>query len=203
MAKLLVVDTETGGMDPQVHSILSLAGIIWEDGVIKAEHEVLILEEPLVVTPQALEVNRINLVEHAKRALAPAEAINRFHTFIEASFTSTEAAINGGVVLVGHNVGFDIGFLRRLCTLTKTPFERMFSHRSLDTASVLRFLHLLGKVPVSATSSSGGFAHFGIDVPQRQRHTALGDARATAELLSRMLALMDKDDHAPRHLLIG
>jgi DNA polymerase-3 subunit epsilon len=92
---------------------------------------------------------------------------------------------------VGHNVGFDIGMLKRLCKLANAvPFEDLFSHRSLDTMSILRYLHLAGKVPESALSSTGGFDHFGIIVPPADRHTALGDARATAELLNRMLALI-------------
>lgn len=190
MTKLLVIDTESGGLDPDTHSILSLAGVLWRDGVILMEHEVFILEDPVIVTPKALEVNRIDLVEHAKRAQTPKEAMCSFHSFVGSAFAE-EFEKGEPAILVGHNVGFDIGMLKRLCKFADViRFEELFSHRSLDTAGILRFLHLLGLVPESATSSTGGFAHFGIEVPTGERHTALGDARATAELLTRMMELV-------------
>lgn len=188
MAKLLVIDTETGGLDPFTHSILSLAGVVWEDGIIKDECEVFIEEEPLVVTSQAMAVNRIDLAVHAKRAQSPQKALSAFRGFVRGCFL--EPSIGGAIVLVGHNVGLDIGFLKRLCRLGGIEFESLFSHRSLDTASILRFLFLLGRVPESATSSTGGFELFHIKVPDELRHTALGDARATAELLTCTLKLM-------------
>ena len=35
MTRLLVVDTETGGLDPTRHSLLSFAGVVWEEGEIR------------------------------------------------------------------------------------------------------------------------------------------------------------------------
>lgn len=185
MSKLLVIDTETGGLDPLIHSILSLAGVVWEDGIIKDECEVFIVEGPLVVTAEAMRINQIDLTAHIKKAKPPREAAADFFGFARGCFDR-----KCPIVLTGHNVGFDVGFLKRLCRLGGFGFESFFSHRTLDTASILRFLFLLGKVPESATSSTGGFELFHIQVPDELRHTALGDARATAELLTRMIELV-------------
>lgn len=185
MNKLLVIDTESGGLDPLVHSILSLAGVVWEDGEITDEYEVLIHEDPFVVTAQAMKVNRIDLVAHAEKAVPPDQALNGFRTFALERFAGKK------VILAGHNLGHDQGFLRRLCRMTDPKaYDELFSHRSLDTASVLRHLHLAGKVPDTALSSTGGFEHFNIVVPEAERHTALGDARATARLLTRTVELI-------------
>jgi DNA polymerase III epsilon subunit-like protein len=51
----------------------------------------------------------------------------------------------------------------------------------------LRFLTLTQRLKLSAASSTEAFAYFGIEVPKGKRHTALGDARATAQLLSKLI----------------
>ena len=189
MTKLLVIDTETGGIDPDRHSLLSLAAVVWADGRIEGEIEIFVAEPDITVTARAMEINRIDLIEHAHKAMAPAEALARLLSFVADHFRSDLAA-GEQLVLAGHNVGFDIGFLRRLCRLAGVPFPAIISHRSLDTASVLRFLSLAGIVPPSAVASTEAFAYLGVRVPEKLRHTALGDARATAELLTRLVGLV-------------
>jgi DNA polymerase-3 subunit epsilon len=189
MTKLLVIDTETGGIDPDRHSLLSVAAVVWADGRIEGEIEILVGEADVTVTARALEINRIDLVEHARRAVPPAEALSHLLGFVAEHFR-VELAGGEQVVLVGHNVGFDVGFLRRLCRLATSAFPAQFSHRMLDTASVLRFLSLAGFVPTSAVASTEAFAHFGVRIPPELRHTALGDARATADLLTRLVGLV-------------
>jgi DNA polymerase-3 subunit epsilon len=193
MTKLLVIDTETGGLDPERHSILSLAAVVWEDGNPKGEIEILIAEPDLSVTAQALEVNRIDLVGHCRRAVAPSGAVMRLEAFLNVHFQQ-ELAAGGQIVLVGHNINFDLGFLRRLYRLAGAEFPSLFSHRVLDTASILRFLSLVGRLPATAVASSGAFAHLGVSVPEEMRHTALGDARGTADMLTRLVELVAQPD---------
>lgn len=189
MTKLLVIDTETGGIDPDRHSLLSVAAVVWADGRIEGEIQILVGEADVTVTARALEINRIDLVEHARGAVPPAEALSRLLGFVAEHFQA-ELAAGEQVVLVGHNVGFDVGFLRRLCRLAGAAFPPVFSHRMLDTASVLRFLSLAGFVPATAVASTEAFAHLGVHIPPELRHTALGDARATADLLARLIGLV-------------
>jgi DNA polymerase-3 subunit epsilon len=42
--RFLVIDTETGGLQPEMHSILSLGAVVWDDGILGEEFEVLIAE---------------------------------------------------------------------------------------------------------------------------------------------------------------
>jgi len=199
MTKLLVIDTETGGVDPDRHSILSLAAVVWEDGRVTGELEVLVAETDITVTPKALEINGIDLVAHSRAAVAPQAALAGLMAFVDDQFADDIAA-GRQVVLAGHNVGFDVGFLRRLCRLAGEAFPAVFSHRVLDTASVLRFLALAGHVPAAAVGSSEAFAHMGIRVPVKLRHTALGDARATAELIGQLLGLVPAPSAGELHV---
>jgi DNA polymerase III epsilon subunit-like protein len=193
MTKLLVIDTETGGIDPDRYSILSIGLVVWEDGMLKAELEVLIAEPDFVVTPRALEINRIDLVSHSKKAVAPTAAMVAIENFLNQHFQD-ERAQGEKIVLAGHNVSFDIAFFRRLCRLASADFDALFSHRVLDTASILRFLALAGQIPENTAASSNAFAHFKIPFKELERHTALGDAKATGLLLS---ALIEQVTNAP------
>jgi DNA polymerase III epsilon subunit-like protein len=201
MAKLLVIDTETGGIDPDRHSLLSIALVVWEDRTLKGELEVLLAEPELVVTAKALEINRIDLVSHSRQAVSPAKAMEIVVSFINEHF-QREIARGEKVVLAGHNIGFDVGFLRRLCRLAGADFERLFSHRVLDTASILRFLSLAGRLPESAAISSNAFAAFNISFDDGERHTALGDAKATALLLTALVTLVSEND-ATRSIFVA
>jgi hypothetical protein len=54
----LFIDTETGGLDPDKHSLLSLAMVIWGEWIVDSQ-EILINDGILSVT-KALAVNRID-----------------------------------------------------------------------------------------------------------------------------------------------
>jgi DNA polymerase III epsilon subunit-like protein len=67
-------------------------------------------------------------------------------------------------------------------------FSEFFSHRIIDTSSILYFLYLSRRIKRKAVSSDAAFELFNINV--EGRHTALGDAIATAELFNRLLHIV-------------
>jgi DNA polymerase III epsilon subunit-like protein len=90
------------------------------------------------------------------------------------------------IILAGHNLHVDLGFLRRLYGSAGLSHEPYFSHRVLDTAGVLRFLYLAGRLPVASASLGDALKHFGIESASSVRHTAIGDATLTAQLLNKL-----------------
>jgi len=180
--KIVFIDTETGGLDPRVHSLLSVGLVEWEDAVIKKTKEIHINDGELNVTDAALAINKIDLNSHQIEAISPAEAIEEILQFIEWSGNQQEK-----ITLAGHNVGFDIRFTRHLFESQQYNFDEYFSHRSIDTSSILHYMYYAGKTDSKIVGSSEAFEHFEIEV--RGRHTALGDAIATAELFTRMIRL--------------
>ncbi|MEJ0060854.1 MAG: 3'-5' exonuclease [Terricaulis sp.] len=184
MTRMLVLDTETGGIDPMANSILSLGAVVWDDGVLGAEFEVKIKEPVLSLTIEAMGINKIDLVEHAKTALTPTDAMKKFRAFLKKHFKSDDK-----IPLVGHNVAFDIGFLKRLCRLTEQNYDAIFSHRSTDTAGILRFMALAGRSNLNGAGLDEALAHFNVAMNGGLRHTALEDARATAVLLTKLVEL--------------
>lgn len=187
MTTLFIIDTETGGIDPAKHSILSLAGALWEDTVIVDTISMMICEPVLFVDDEALAVNKLDLRDIRAYGVTPSAAVADLTAFL-AKHSSVSAPATR-VVVAGHNVGFDVGFLRRLYAIAGGDYETQFSHRTLDTASVIRFLTLAGVLPLSTASSDDAFNYFGITFEAGARHTALGDALATARLLNKLLDL--------------
>jgi DNA polymerase-3 subunit epsilon len=188
MNKLLVIDTETGGLDPSVYSILSLGAVVWNDGELEDEFEVFINEPDIKAEARALEINGIKWDWLRGHGVPPAEAVGRLDSFVRAHFSA--AQIEEKIPIAGHNAGFDVAFLKRLYSFTEYRYNDLFSHRILDTAGIIRFLILADKIPLRSAGSDAGFEFFKIEVGKGERHTALGDARATAELLSRAVDLI-------------
>ncbi len=182
MTRLLVLDTETGGLDATRHSLLTLGLVAWEDGRVLEALELAVRQEPYVVTGGGMKVNRIDLATHHAAAAEPDVVIAQLETFCTRHFGS------GPITLVGHNVAFDRAFLGAFLASQGRALEPRFHHRTVDTHALAFGLQQAGRLPAALKLSSDGlFAHFGILVPPAQRHTALGDALATAELYGKLV----------------
>ena len=183
--RLLFIDTETGGLNPSKHSLLSLAMVVWEEMEIIDSTELLINDGKLSVTNEALAINKIDIEMHKKSAISSTQAIEEIVAFIKKHFTQQEK-----ITLAGHNVHFDVNFLKTFFSHNNINFSNYFSHRIIDTSSVLYYLYLSGHLKQKAVSSDEAFELFNIQV--KGRHTALGDAIATAKLFNQLLFLMKK-----------
>lgn len=181
--RLLFIDTETGGLDPDKHSLLSLAMVIWEEGEIIDLLEILINDGILSVTAEALSVNRIDLEKHKQSAMTSSRAFDEMLSFIGKHFPRQQK-----ITIAGHNVHFDADFLKRFFSSNNKEFSEYFSHRIIDTSSILHYLYLAGRIKHKAISSDEAFGLF--DIKVEGRHTALGDAIATAKLFTRLLSLI-------------
>lgn len=116
-------------------------------------------------------------------AVPPAIACGQIETYIRDIFGGRTATP------IGHNIGFDVAFLRKLAFLGGRQQLSGLSHRSIDTHTLLYLLAEQNKIPEWAKSSDGAFKHFDIHINEEDRHTALSDAHATRELLIKVLDL--------------
>ncbi len=182
--KFVVLDTETGGLDPLKHSLLSV-GLVDSTG--QKSLGFFVCEPEISTDPESMAINRLDLDQVRREGLTPLEATERLDAFMAELSADTGAR----AMVVGHNIAFDIAFLRRLYHLANRPFPQEFSHRTVDTHSLLWALCACDRLPEGVTGSDAAFAHFHVSPPAQLRHTALGDAWATRSLLLDILQIID------------
>lgn len=166
-ATFVVVDTETTGSKPGEDRLIEVAAVRVVGGQVVDTFQQLI--DPGCAVPK-----RITWLTGISTAMvfgqpSAADVMPRFVEFL------------GDAVLVAHNLPFDARFLDLALDDAGLPGLR---NPALDTLRLAR--RLLPALP--SKGLSGLTAHFGIQV--HGRHRALGDATATAELLTILLGRM-------------
>lgn len=184
--RLLFIDTETGGVEPTECSLFSIGLIVWENGSIIFEDEVYVKDVVYKVTAQALKINNIDISQIDESGLDKRSVIEKLKRIKKEYFN------NIIMTVAGHNVGFDISFLKQLYKDSNDNFLDDFSHRAIDTSSILQFLYFSEKLEKNISSSDDAFQYFNIGV--EKRHTALDDCRATVSLFNKLISLEKADE---------
>lgn len=182
--KILFIDTETGGLNPEEVSLLSIGLVVWNESQIIETKEILIKQDVFHITPQSILTNRINFFEFLDMAIDADQAFSDLKGFLQKHFSDEI----GKIVLGGHNTNFDVNFIRKFISQNGGKFEDWFGHRFVDTASILKFLYYSRKLDTDLSSSDNAFRYFNIEV--ERRHTALDDAIATARLFNHLIEIV-------------
>lgn len=182
--RLLFIDTETGGLDPQKHSLLSIGVVVWDafEGELFSD-EFYVNSEKYNVTKTAARLNHFDESVQHYSSLDPECIVEKLISIKEEYFKEYPS-----VPLAGHNIAFDIQFMKTMFSSCGRSFEKLFSHRSVDTYSIIKYLSDCNLLPEEINSSAKAFNYFSITVCGR--HTALGDARATMQLYAKLISIL-------------
>jgi DNA polymerase III subunit epsilon len=166
----VVFDTETTGLNPAVDEICQIAAVRVVNGRIRSGECFDMLINPGRKIPQAsIDVHHVTN-EMVADAPGVAETLTRFHRFAN------------NAVLVAHNAPFDMAFLQR----REAEIGRRFDQPILDT--VLLSAILFGQ---SAEHTLDALCdRLAISIPEKDRHTAIGDAIGTADAFAKMIPMM-------------
>ena len=178
----LFVDTETGGLNPEVHSLLTATFTVTDKDLrplgtlnLKIKHDT------YVVTAEALRINKINLIEHDKVATPIPTAQILLDNFI---FNYGQK--NNRLMLAGHNPGFDKDFIKN--TFNSTVWNEVMSYHSLDSIGLGVILKMVGVLPEKQSLSLEPLAK-AMGIPVEEFHTSQGDVNATINLVKKSVSL--------------
>lgn len=163
MQTLVALDLETTGLDAQNDTIIEIGLVRFSGSRIEEEWSTLV--NPGRPIPQS--ATKITGITDDMVAGAPlfSDVKNKLQTII------------GNLPIVGHNVGFDLEFLRQ---------QRLFRlNKGLDTLSLASVL-----MPSAGRYSLGALAS-ALSVPMKEHHRALADAQATRMIFLRFLKKID------------
>src|SRR5436305_12943555 len=163
--EVVVLDTETTGLRPGSHRVIEVAGIRIKGVEVIGSFQSLL--NPGTRLPAFIVQFTGISQDMVNTALKAAEILPDFLQFID------------GAILVGHNIGFDIGFLGYEARLLGYDFPI----DGLDTIPLARrFLPGLRRFKLDKVAEH-------LKIPAANRHRALGDARVTAAVFIKLLAL--------------
>ena len=168
----VVFDTETTGLDPRGgDEIVQLAAVRLMNGRrVQGEELDMLVNPGRPIPPSSTKVHGVT---DAMVAGAPGiETVGaKFHRYCE------------NAVLVAHNAPFDLAFFHKHAGRIGARFE----HPVFDT--VLLSAVLFGQGEVHTLDALAD--RFGIVIPEADRHTAMGDTKATADVFQRMIPMLE------------
>ncbi len=165
------LDTETSGLNLKKDQILSI-------GAVKIfQFDIKVAESWECFIRRSYEAQSESVVIHGILPTISSEKID------EQSALSALLAYLGNAVVVGHHIQFDINMINRALKAWHTP---ALKNKVIDTADL--FVRLQDKNPYSPvkTPSLDELCQQ-YQIPEHDRHTALGDALITALLFQKLL----------------
>lgn len=165
----VVFDIETTGFSPIRNKIIEIGAVKVVDGQIADRFSTFINPE----VPIPFEIEKLTGINDEMVVDAPLveTVLPQFLAFCE------------GTVLVAHNAGFDISFIRENAERQKLPFDFTY----VDTVGIARVL-----LPGQAKHTLDAVAKT-LGVSLENHHRAVDDAEATAEIFIKMSDMLMED----------
>lgn len=178
---LMPFDCETGGLNPNSNTLLTIYMAILDENMNKIDELDLKLKPDdgaYVYDQEALDVNKINLEEHDKVAIKYSQAIPIIENFLKKYSPKKR-----GIRPAGHNIAFDIAFLKGQLKIDKI-WEDKCHYRVLDTTPITTFMQDIGVWPEKLGSLTSLVEYF--KIPMMNAHTAKDDVLMWIEVYKQM-----------------
>jgi DNA polymerase III epsilon subunit family exonuclease len=169
--RLLVLDVETTGLDPSTDSIIQIASCVLSRKDLREERSFCTYVKPTV--PISSDATAVHGLRDNDLLGAPSLS-EAMQSFIEYAPKDS--------IICGHNVAFDVSFLRM--SYQRAGLEYEFDYHTLDLWSIAFFILGVQRISLPTYNLTALCSLYGIN--RGARHDALKDVRATAAVLRRL-----------------
>ena len=194
---MCVIDTETTGLDPEIHEI-------WQLCILPLNHNLEVMRDKLpfyiLMKPEKLHYidwdvpvfkkNKQKILDASIRGHDPFQAVELLEQWIQKlGLPVTKYGRPMPITPLGQNYGFDRAFLQRW--LGHEQYDAWFHWHYRDTMQAALYLNdraafHANKVPFSKVDLRWICVQLGVDLPPAHSHDALYDCKATAEAYKKM-----------------
>lgn len=183
--RFILIDTETTGFDYKKHQLLEIGILILENLEVIDTIDIKIKHKEYLVTPQALEHNKIDIKEHNKIGITEEKACELILERL-----NEHKIDDKGFIVIGQNVDFDINFLQSMFYRNNKAeeFRQVVSYRKLDLMQLGLIKTLEGKINLESQALDHMMEKLNIEMVEN-RHRATVDCYLELEVLKKLLSL--------------
>ncbi len=189
--KVIFVDTETGGIDPNKVSILTFNALVCEfkeSGSFKILDSLNLKLKPddgcYHVNAEALAINGIDLVEHNKEAISIADGNLKLYRYLRDHTTKER------MVCVGQHIHFDLEHMFMSGLIEERKFYTFMDKKVIDILTLASMAMLMGLIPRNQSCKLKDLAKYlGVPVDEKKLHDASYDNELAANVFSKMFKL--------------
>lgn len=169
---ILVLDTETGGLNATTDGLMSVTMKVYNKPIIKTFY--IKPNNKLNYSEEAININGITIDYLEKNGISENAFIGELTKFINDNFDKKPNVL-------GQNIGFDIDFINELMLRNNMhSFHSMIWHQKRDTEAVSRFFQDAG-LGLEKVNLSDAYKFF-VGKELVDAHTSEADVLATEEL---------------------
>ena len=191
MNKIIFIDTETGGVNPEKSALIQLSGIIRIDKKDIEKFNFYIKPfENSEVNEKALEVQGRTLEElKTDKYVEEKEVYKQFIKLLDKYIDKYDRTDK--FIVAGYNVRFDVDILKAFFQRHGNNFLFSYLDSSmLDPLYSIRLLQIAEVLPVLENNKLETWCkHFGIEL---KAHDSLEDIEATKKLIGKLISLIRK-----------
>ena len=191
MNKIIFIDTETGGVNPEKAALIQLSGIIRIDKKDVEKFNFYIKPfENSEVNEKALEVQGRTLEElKTDKYVEEKEVYKQFINLLDKYIDKYDRTDK--FIVAGYNVRFDVDILKVFFQRHGNNFLFSYLDSSmLDPLYSIRLLQIAEVLPVLENNKLETWCkHFGIEL---KAHDSLEDIEATKKLIGKLISLIRK-----------
>lgn len=192
----LGIDSEFTGQHPHKNALIELAMIVLDKNLKEIAHYQTLVQVPagFEITKESMAINKLDLARVEAEGISYTKLVQQMTRFVQKHFADKP-------ILFAHFITMDFAYLNYIFGSVNKDnlfWKELIGHNVIDTKVLANTINLLqirkGQEPMfksTSLSNPGGLTDV-LDIRDYEPHTALGDVRATKQVMVKLLDILDK-----------